>query len=981
MKLPQIKKFRWNYPALAFFLPLLLMLLLMVCAECAPFGSNSFMSSDAWHQYFPFFKDFRKAILSGESLLYTWTGMGMDYLGLIAYYLGSPLNLLSLLVPENWLKELFNLLIPVKLSFASLFFALFLKKLFGKDDLSLPLFGCFYGMCAWAMGYLWNTMWLDSFALLPLVALGTVQLLRDKKFVLYTLSLFFAVVVNYYVGFFVCIFVLLLFICYEICRCKSALDLLKDFLRIALFTLLALGMTLFLTLPALGALTNSYASVNKFPDTFQLNTMTGEAVDAAKAAWNAYKEAKEQGAGTFFPWLEAFLLSIPPVLEGTAKFFGNMAGGISPTFKASTDLPNIYCGMGSALFAFLFLTCREVRLRDKLCSVFLLLLLLLSFLIRQLDYIWHGFHFPNEIPYRFSFLYSFVVLYMAYRAFLLRESFRPWQLLAGGVMYGLMLACFHEPEDTIFCCVNAAFLLLYGGALAYSLWSQRQPIPDPEQLQPPEAPEPAEDPEAPQTAEDPEALQQRIAQALQQREFARFHRKASAFVLAGVLFLELILNVVNAGARFPYAWVYGYQGYPQGSHIQEVSDFLEQLDDSPFYRTEVTHGQTLNDDALIGYDGISAFTSSANVQITKFMRTLGYKAQNNANRYQFEIGSPVSSLFLNLKYMIERHGNAVESPYFDTVHTQGTTVLMENNAYLPLGFLAESALGEVDFSQSSSFAFQNLLFSAATGLTGEVWELTPESSLVLEPGQTQVNGQNSSGYCSYENGSHDTELTYSYLMDQEGYLCLDFTASAAIAYRVTKNGAQVLREETSTMPCITGICSVEPGDEIQVIFTCKANQKANLTVQSAVLQEDVFREGYEILSASTLALQEFSTTRVSGTVNCNRDGLLYTSIAQNGVRWSEERLALVQKLFPDASDRIDYWTVTVDGKEVEPVLVGDTMLGIPLTSGAHTVTFTYRNLAFELGLTLSLSCLAVFLGILFFTRCYPQMKKKGKYQA
>ena len=54
-------------------------------------------------------------------------------------------------------------------------------------------------------------MWLDTFALLPLVALGTVSLLRDKKFMLYTLTLFLSIYSNYYIGFFPCIFVLLLF--------------------------------------------------------------------------------------------------------------------------------------------------------------------------------------------------------------------------------------------------------------------------------------------------------------------------------------------------------------------------------------------------------------------------------------------------------------------------------------------------------------------------------------------------------------------------------------------------------------------------------------------------------------------------------------------------------------------------------------------------------------------------------------------------
>ena len=34
-----------------------------------------------------------------------------------------------------------------------------------------------------------------------------------------------------------------------------------------------------------------------------------------------------------------------------------------------------------------------------------------------LNYIWHAFHFPNDLPYRFSFMYSFILLTMAYKAF------------------------------------------------------------------------------------------------------------------------------------------------------------------------------------------------------------------------------------------------------------------------------------------------------------------------------------------------------------------------------------------------------------------------------------------------------------------------------------------------------------------------------------------------------------------------------------
>ncbi len=272
MKLQRRNQISWNYEALAFAIPCVGMLFVMLISRYEPFGNYSMLYSDMYHQYYPFFVAFRNAIRSGEGLLYTWSvGLGMDYLGLIAYYLASPLNLLSILIPEGWLLEFFSLLVPVKLGLAGLFFAIFLKKVFGKRDLSIAVFGGFYGLCAWALGFQWNVMWLDTFALLPLVALGTVALLRERKFLLYTLSLFLSIFANYYIGLFTCIFVFLLFFVYQFCRWGGWKKFFGDLLRIALFSALAIGMTAILELPALAALQTTQSSVNKFPTDFRLN--------------------------------------------------------------------------------------------------------------------------------------------------------------------------------------------------------------------------------------------------------------------------------------------------------------------------------------------------------------------------------------------------------------------------------------------------------------------------------------------------------------------------------------------------------------------------------------------------------------------------------------------------------------------------------------------------------------------------------------
>ena len=897
---------------LAFAIPFVGMLVVMLVSGYEPFGDAAILYSDNYHQYYPFFVAFRKALRSGDSLLYSWNvGMGMDYLGLISYYLASPLNLLSVLVPESLLLEFFSLLMPVKLGLAGLFFAIFLKKLFGKDDISISMFGALYALCAWALGFQWNIMWLDTFALLPLVALGTVSLIRDKKFILYTLTLFQSVYSNYYIGFFTCIFVLLLFFVYQICRWRGWKRFFADLCRIAFFSVLAIGMTAILELPALAALQTTQSSVNKFPTSFRLNI------------------ASEH--------------TILGLLDAMRQVAGNMGGSLEPNFKEG--LPNLYCGVGTILLAFLYLVAKDVKLRDKICAVVLLLFFNVSFIIRQLDYIWHGFHFTNMIPYRFSFLYSFVMLYMAYRAWLLRRKFRPIETVLAGILTAAVLCCSNDLLSTqsaglfgwdmeipVYAIYNGVFLVLYLVMLIWGQWKERIP-------------------------EDAEERQ--LARIQIRRNRRRANARAAAMV---VLSVEIIANLVSFGLWFPGTNV---TNYPKGTDEAEsmIRYMHEREEDTLFYRAETTHSQTLNDGALNGYNGVSTFTSSANVKTTVFMQALGYGAKNTYNRYCFEESSPVANLFLSLKYMIERDGRERGSEYFTDVHHYGKVHLLENNAYLPLGFLAESELADVDFSSSSgTFAFQNELFSAATGLEENVWHGLEGENLTITGNDVTIGTQNSSGYCSYSDCISGSNVVYSYVADRDGFLCIHLNLPKRNDFYVSVNGVELYKESIS-LPQMLAVGDVKTGDVIDIRIMCDAGESSTMTLSAAILDSQRFWAGYEVLNTSTLGLTVFENTYVEGIVDCDRDGLLYTSIPQNG-----------------------NWSVEVDGEPAGITLVGDCMIGVELTEGYHTVSFSYHNAAFSLGWKITLGCFAVF-ALLVQVIYKPDWKKllggsrkKGKYQ-
>ena len=908
------RKWNWNYPALAFLMTCGGLLLLRLFCSLSFNGEYSMLYSDCYHQYYPFFLEFREALLSGDSLLYNWSvGMGMDYLGLISYYLASPLNLLSIFVPEGLVLDYFSLLMPLKLGFAAMFFAMFLKKVFKTNDISVAVFGCFYALCAWALGYQWNIMWLDTFALLPLVMMGMVSLLSEKKFMLYTITLFLSVACNYYIGFFTCIFVLLGFICYQICCWGGLKKFCLDLLRIAIFSMLAIAMTAFLTLPAFAALQNTQSSVNTFPTGFRLNI-------ASKHTWLGLLDAMRQVAG-------------------------NMNGGLEPTFKEG--LPNVYCGIATNIFAFLFFTCRQVSLRKKLCTAFLLLFINLSFILRQLDYIWHGFHFTNMIPYRFSFLYSFVLLYMAYYAWTLRENFRQKHIAIAGALSVLILLCSNKIEDFLklmlgqvslragdlegnletianhstFAVYNIVFIVAYLSLLVYMIPRN--------------------------------SLQKRVKlkQRLQQEKNNEKKCRLGATVILCVMVLELGLNLVSFGSWFPGTNV---TDYPKGTlDSNRAFRYIEQRENELFYRVETTHSQTLNDGALNGYNGISTFTSSANVKVTEFMRVLGYGAKNTYNRYCFEESSPVANLFLNLKYMVERDGKVETNPYFDDLHYFGKVHLLENNAYLPLGFCVDPALSDVDFTSSKDpFALQNEIMKKATGIEDDVWSFVCGEDLAISGTNVDITSkQLQSGYCAY-NAKNAGYITYTYTVPEgtEGLMCIMVNQSKRNNITVFYNNT-TLYTETYSLPQMLSVCEVKPGDVIKIRLKCASGDKGTVDIDAGVLDEALFRQGYDVLNASTLKLTSFENTHIEGTINCNRDAILYTSIPQNG-----------------------NWIATVDGEEAEIVLIGDVMVGVRLTEGAHTVSFTYKNRAFDLGWKISLLSLLLLL-VAYYIVYRPDFKR------
>ena len=361
----------WCY-YLSFAIVAVVMLVVCIAEKIAPFGENSLTLVDSVHQYLPFFSELRDKLLYEGSLLYTWNvALGSNFVSLAAYYLMSPFNLILLVFGKEQIAAVTCFLMCLKIALTAVAMVHFLSWKDGEKKRSFLIVAVSvaYALSNYVIGYNWNTMWLDCIMIFPLIMLGFGRMLESRDPKMYVLSLFYALYCNYYIGYIICLFLVLWFFVYEH---KTFKRFLANGVRFAVYSLISGGMAAFILLPAYYGIMATAAGDMALP----------------KGTWY----------GNIFVMLRQLLVFTKPI---TNQIYD---GGV-----------NLYCGMLAVLAVFLYLFVKE-HPWQKIKKYALLALLLISFNHQTLNYIWHGMHDQYGIPNRFSFVFIFVLLMMTYDA-------------------------------------------------------------------------------------------------------------------------------------------------------------------------------------------------------------------------------------------------------------------------------------------------------------------------------------------------------------------------------------------------------------------------------------------------------------------------------------------------------------------------------------------------------------------------------------
>ncbi len=923
---------------IAFFIPVVLTYLAYAIFGIAPFGDHSVLCLDLNGQYVYYFEAIRDAFWGDGSIFYDWSrNLSGNFMGIIGYYLASPFTLIVILLPQSMMVTSLLIMQLAKLGAAAVTFNYFMRRRRGMEEWPALIFSTLYAMMAYAVIQLIDPMWIDGLVFLPLIMAGMEYLIDDGRKLNYIIPLGMMFVANFYIGYMIAFFCVIYFIFY----------------------------TFF------GSDAKSLEGYGKFQATgrFVGASLVGGMLAAAMIlpVYFALQQGKfdftepDYSFQTQFELVDLFAQLMPAQYDSV-----NVDGS-----------PEIYCGTLTLFLLPLFYINKNITTKKKLGYTFMLLCMVLSMYIKPVDMMWHGGQVPNWLPFRYSFLVSFVLLNMAAVAFKNLKGISINKLAAQfvvmllGMMFMIRINYEHiDLKKSIW--VAVIFMLVYL-VLLYILNNGKS---------------------------------------------GRTKAMNAAVTASMLLFVsgEAVYNATDSMQKIHEEVAYSggayYNNFVQNGRA--IVDDLEKHDDS-LYRAEKTYWRCVNDNDALGLRGISHSSSVMNTKIINFIETMGYCTHSYYTRYNGN--SDIADSLLGIKYVLNQEAATgqdatlnhylndryvpINDGYTYTNHnnTPQTVKIYENPNALSIGYMADDDILQIDhLGNDNPFNSQNVFMSTLSGQTafdpatgaiaGNAEYYTPieldEEPIINNITVSDYNVENrlklyTAGegdptvdfhltvkdsspiyiYFKTENQKSvnlwlgrwdDTLQDYSFDEDEEGKFGFFSAYFEGDNYTMMRLGR------------------FEPGTKLSLRMTVANEYTIVRDFFFYKFNEDLFQQDIDKLKANQLMIEEYDENYIKGTVTAAEGQILMTSIP-----WEETGSSIEQMFFKFPWEGT--WRIKVDGKSVDATEVIKAFVGVELEPGTHTVEFKYVSPGWYTGIILVI--IAIALMVIF----YRNDRRKNKVLA
>ncbi len=237
---------------------LLLFSVLFLVKGIYPFGTNSLIWGDMHDQVCAFYYHFYDTFRGNSSLFIDFTTSGgINFLGIFAYYLLSPVSFLILLFDRSDIYLAISILIAVKMLLSSLTSLYFIRTYFKRAPSYLSvLLAILYAFSGYQLLLYQITSWIDIVYLFPLLLMSLIRLLNLEKPTLYIVILTLCFIFSFYLGGLLLFFIFFSSLIYLYCF-KEKETRKKAILSLGLSTILSILLSSFIFLPAMKELSVS----------------------------------------------------------------------------------------------------------------------------------------------------------------------------------------------------------------------------------------------------------------------------------------------------------------------------------------------------------------------------------------------------------------------------------------------------------------------------------------------------------------------------------------------------------------------------------------------------------------------------------------------------------------------------------------------------------------------------------------------------
>lgn len=869
------KKERRLILTLSFLIPALIMTCYFASRHMAPFGNSSLLTVDLGQQYVDFFAYFRHCLLHDPSgIFYTFQkALGGEMFGIWTYYLLSPFNLILLFFPDHVITSGILVITVLKYGAAGFTFAWLLFKSGVQRNWTVIGFATSYAMMGWMIANQLNLMWLDAVVILPLIVLGLLRLINGQGCRTYIIWLAALLIINYYMAYMVCLFSILFFIYEAISQYDNRQTFFKQAGRYIGSSLLAAGI----------------AAVTLLPTWYSLSLSKSK-----------YTVTNVKFKFEYFP------------LKMLSKLF---LGGFNFS-QMPKSMPNLFVGSVVLVGVVAFFIRRDVRSLRRWMALIITFVLLLSLCFQPLDLVWHAMQFPIWYPYRFSFVVSFWLIWLAANA--LQKDFVP------------------DPAQILIMVVVGAAVIVYVwlNLKSFSFLSHNQVM-----------------------IGGLFYVAAVCLVALPQKQAFFYQLIFSIFIIA-----EMTSNMVTSLNHITYVSQTEYGNYQQVM-TKEVDGVTSKH--KGFYRMTPTFMRTKNDPLSGQFNGGSVFSSTLEKTMPTFMGSIGQPDGDGFVAYTN--GTELTDSLLNFRYLINQNSVLTGStsaagltqsglPTVSTradlsdykkVREDGTVATYKNPNALSMGFISSSDVLSLKNTTADPTRYQANLWASLTGEKRDQHLFTAENfNNVL-----------------FSNVKQQTKLTGAFLQKanllKAGSVTLTFKPTSNDSYYLTMganmdednvtvllNGKTLSQYPTYRHTIVVNIANHDKGKTIKVQLNFK---KSTLWLQNFTLYKlnnKVFKKSVKKLQAHPLKVTKHTQRSITGTVTAPRNN------------------ATLMTTIPYSKG----WHVTVDGRTVTAKKAAGTFLALKLAKGKHTIHISYWPPLFNLGLTISLVCLAGCSGLYLWRR-------------